>query len=46
MLENKYKDMENKPNIDIVTDSRKVIEKLKTKSSQSLMILFIRFKNA
>ena len=35
MLENKYKDMENKPNIDIITDSRKVIEKLKTKSSQS-----------
>lgn len=35
MLENKYKDMENKLNIDIITDSRKVIEKLKIKSSQS-----------
>ena len=33
MLENKYKEMENKPNIDIITDSRKVIEKLKTTSS-------------
>jgi len=33
MLENKYKEIENKPNIDIITDSRKVIEKLKTKSS-------------
>lgn len=36
MLENKYKEFQNKPNIDIITDSRKVIEKLKTKSTSQL----------
>ena len=44
MLENKYKEMENKPNIDIITDSRKVIEKLKTKSSSPYDIIYLDLK--